>query len=91
MTLDRQAITERLAHDYATRARVLNLKFEDAYKRYYDRCSIRSLETLMEQFTCANLDRLLVLLKLAYSILTIIIACCYNIFTSSKLRYYKSI
>ena len=60
MTLDRQEITQRLAHDYATRAKVLNLKFDDAYKRYYDRCSIRSLETLMEQFTCANLDRLIV-------------------------------
>lgn len=59
MTLDRQEITQRLAHDYATRAKVLNLKFEDAYQRYYDRCSIRSLETLMEQFTCANLDRAL--------------------------------
>ena len=50
MTLDRQEIVRGLAEDYATRARALNLKFEDAYETYSKRCSIRDYDCLLKQF-----------------------------------------
>jgi len=54
----RQEIIRRLAEDYATRAAVLKLKFEDAYNMYVKRCEIRDDDNLLQQYTCANLGRL---------------------------------
>ena len=54
----RQEIIRRLAEDYATRAAVLKLKFEDAYNRYVKRCELRDDANLLQQYTCANLGRL---------------------------------
>tara|TARA_R110000765_G_scaffold112501_3_gene204721 strand:+ start:412 stop:672 length:261 start_codon:yes stop_codon:yes gene_type:complete len=54
----RQEIIRRLAEDYATRAAVLSLKFEDAYNKYVKRCELRDDDNLLQQYTCANLGRL---------------------------------
>jgi hypothetical protein len=54
----RQEVIRRLAEDYAKRATVLSLKFEDAYNKYVKRCELRTDENLLQQFTCANLGRL---------------------------------
>jgi len=54
----RQEIIRRLAEDYATRAAVLKLKFEDAYNKYVKRCELRDDDNLLQQYTCANLGRL---------------------------------
>ena len=54
----RQEIIRRLAEDYAKRAKVLSLKFEDAYNIYAKRCELRDDDNLLHQFTCANLGRL---------------------------------
>lgn len=54
----RQEIIRRLSEDYAKRAKVLSLKFEDAYNIYAKRCELRDDDNLLHQFTCANLGRL---------------------------------
>ena len=54
----RQEIIRRLAEDYATKAAVLSLLFEDAYNMYVKRCKIRDDDNLLQQYTCANLGRL---------------------------------
>tara|TARA_B100000809_G_scaffold114339_1_gene112779 strand:- start:319 stop:579 length:261 start_codon:yes stop_codon:yes gene_type:complete len=54
----RQEIIRKLAEDYATRAEVLKLKFEDAYNKYVKRCELRDDANLLQQYTCANLGRL---------------------------------
>tara|TARA_R110000822_G_scaffold167637_1_gene307795 strand:+ start:267 stop:512 length:246 start_codon:yes stop_codon:yes gene_type:complete len=48
-------LCEALAVDYATRAKILSVKFEDAYNKYLKRCEIRSYENLLQQFTVGNL------------------------------------
>ena len=55
MEISREEIVTKLSQDYAKRARILNLKFEDAYDKYVERCKIRSYDNLLWQFTCANL------------------------------------
>tara|TARA_R110001592_G_scaffold198302_1_gene446483 strand:+ start:745 stop:1011 length:267 start_codon:yes stop_codon:yes gene_type:complete len=50
MELTRLELCEALAIDYARRATVLSLKFEEAYERYYKRCEIRSYDNLFAQF-----------------------------------------
>ena len=44
-----------MAEDYAKRASVLSLKFEEAYDRYVKRCEIRSYENLLHQFEVGGL------------------------------------
>jgi len=58
MEISREEIVTKLSQDYAKRAKILNLKFEDAYDKYVERCKIRSYDNLLWQFTCANLGRL---------------------------------
>jgi hypothetical protein len=51
----RDEVIKGLAIDYAKRASVLSLKFEDAYDRYVKRCEIRSYENLLHQFNVGGL------------------------------------
>ena len=53
--MTRVELCEALAIDYAKKASVLNLKFDEAYQRYLKRCEIRSYENLLQQFTVGNL------------------------------------
>jgi hypothetical protein len=53
----RQEVIRRLAEDYAERAAVLSLKFEDAYSRYTKRCELRDDANLLQQYKCAGLGR----------------------------------
>ncbi len=55
MEISRVEICEALATDYAYRASVLSLKFEDAYNKYLKRCEIRSYDNLLQQFKHGNL------------------------------------
>ena len=55
-TLTRDELIVELAKDYGTRARVLGLKFEEAYDKYVKRCSVRTYENLLQQFTVGNLS-----------------------------------
>ena len=55
-TLTRDELIVELAKDYGKRARVLGLKFEEAYDKYVKRCSLRTYENLLEQFTIGNLS-----------------------------------
>ena len=55
-TLTRDELIVELAKDYGRRARVLGLKFEEAYDRYVKRCSVRTYENLLQQFTVGNLS-----------------------------------
>jgi len=48
-------LCEALATDYAKKASVLSLKFEEAYQRYFKRCEKRSYDNLLQQFTVGNL------------------------------------
>jgi hypothetical protein len=54
--MTRVELCEALAIDYATRAKILSIKFDDAYNKYLKRCEIRSYENLLQQFTVGNLD-----------------------------------
>ena len=49
---------EKLAKDYAKRASILSLSFEDAYDKYIKRLSKRTDDDIMHQFTIANLDNI---------------------------------
>ena len=51
----RDEVIKGLAEDYAKRASVLSLKFEEAYDRYVKRCEIRSDEDLLHQFNVGGL------------------------------------
>jgi len=53
--MTRVELCEALAIDYARRATVLSLKFDEAYKKYLKRCEIRSYENLFQQFSHGNL------------------------------------
>jgi|TARA_R110002110_G_scaffold16551_2_gene71589 hypothetical protein len=53
--MTRVELCEALAIDYAKKASVLNLKFDEAYQRYLKRCEIRSYENLLQQFTVGGL------------------------------------
>jgi len=54
--MTRVELCEALAIDYATRAKILSINFEDAYNKYLKRCEIRSYENLLQQFTVGNLS-----------------------------------
>ena len=49
---------EKLAKDYAKRATILRLSFEDAYNKYIKRLKKRSDKEILQQFTVANLGNL---------------------------------
>ena len=49
---------EKLAEDYAKRASVLSLSFEDGYNKYIKRLKKRTDDEILEQFTVANLTNL---------------------------------
>ena len=53
--MTRVELCEALAIDYARRASVLSLKFDEAYNKYLKRCEIRSYENLLQQFSHGNL------------------------------------
>ena len=53
--MTRVELCEALAVDYARRASVLSMKFEEAYNKYLKRCEIRSYENLFQQFSHGNL------------------------------------
>ena len=53
--MTRVELCEALAVDYARRATVLSMKFDEAYNIYLKRCEIRSYENLLEQFNHGSL------------------------------------
>ena len=53
--MTRVDLCEALAIDYATRAKILSIKFDDAYNKYLKRCELRSYENLLQQFTVGRL------------------------------------
>ena len=53
--MTRVELCEALAIDYAKKASVLSLKFDEAYEKYLKRCELRSYENLLQQFTVGNL------------------------------------
>ena len=53
--MTRVELCEALAIDYARRALVLGVKFEQAYNKYLERCEIRSYESLFKQFSHGSL------------------------------------
>ena len=55
MKMTRVELCEALAVDYARRAAVLSMKFDEAYNKYLKRCEIRSYENLFQQFSHGNL------------------------------------
>ena len=56
--MTRGEMCEQLAEDYATRASVLSLSFEDGYNIYIKRLKKRTDDEILEQFTVANLTNL---------------------------------
>ena len=56
--MTRGEMCEQLAEDYATRASVLSLSFEDGYNKYIKRLKKRTDDEILEQFTVANLTNL---------------------------------
>ena len=58
MEISREEIVHMLSEDYGKRAKILNIKFQDGYDKYVERCKIRTYDNLLWQFTCANLGRL---------------------------------
>ena len=53
--MTRVELCEALAVDYAKKATVLSIKFDDAYKKYLKRCELRSYDNLLQQFTVGGL------------------------------------
>ena len=53
--MTRIELCEALAVDYARRASVLSMKFDEAYNKYLKRWEIRSYENLFQQFSHGNL------------------------------------
>jgi len=56
--MTRGEMCEQLAEDYAKRASVLSLSFEDGYNIYIKRLKKRTDNEILEQFTVANLDNI---------------------------------
>ena len=56
--MTRGEMCEQLAEDYAKRASVLSLSFEDGYNMYIKRLKKRTDDEILEQFTVANLTHL---------------------------------
>jgi len=56
--MTRGEMCEKLAKDYAKRASILRLSFEDAYNKYIKRLKKRSDKEILQQYTVANLDNL---------------------------------
>ena len=56
--MTRGEMCEKLAKDYAKRASILRLSFEDAYDKYIKRLSKRTDDDITQQFTRANLDNI---------------------------------
>ena len=56
--MTRGEMCEQLAEDYAKRASVLSLSFEDGYNKYIKRLKKRTDDEILEQFTVANLTNL---------------------------------
>ena len=56
--MTRGEMCEKLAEDYAKRASVLSLSFEDGYNMYIKRLKKRTDDEILEQFTVANLTNL---------------------------------
>jgi hypothetical protein len=56
--MTRGEMCEQLAEDYAKRASVLSLSFEDGYNIYIKRLKKRTDDEILEQFTVANLTNL---------------------------------
>ena len=56
--MTRGEMSEQLAEDYAKRASVLSLSFEDGYNMYIKRLKKRTDDEILEQFTVANLNNL---------------------------------
>ena len=56
--MTRGEMCEKLAKDYAKRASILSLSFEDGYNIYIKRLKKRTDDEILEQFTVANLDNL---------------------------------
>ena len=56
--MTRGEMCEKLAKDYAKKASILSLSFEDAYDKYIKRLSKRTDDDIMHQFTTANLDNI---------------------------------
>ena len=56
--MTRGEMCEKLAEDYAKRASVLSLSFEDGYNKYIKRLKKRTDDEILEQFTVANLTNL---------------------------------
>ena len=55
MEMTRLELCDALATDYAKKASVLSLKFDDAYEKYLKRCELRSYDNLLQQFTVGNI------------------------------------
>ena len=53
--MTRLELCDALATDYAKKASVLSLKFDDAYEKYLKRCELRSYDNLLQQFTVGNI------------------------------------
>jgi hypothetical protein len=53
--MTRVELCEALAVDYAKKASVLSIKFDDAYEKYLKRCELRSYDNLLQQFTVGNI------------------------------------
>ena len=56
--MTRGEMCEKLAKDYAKKASILSLSFEDAYDKYIKRLSKRTDDDITQQFTRANLDNI---------------------------------
>ena len=56
--MTRGEMCEKLAEDYAKRATILRLSFEEAYNKYIERLKKRSDEEILQQFTVANLGNI---------------------------------
>ena len=56
--MTRGEMCEQLAQDYANRASILRLSFEDAFNKYIKRLSKRTDDDILQQFTIANLNNL---------------------------------
>jgi len=56
--MEREKLCEKLAKDYAKKASILSLSFEDAYNKYMKRLQKRTDADILQQFTLANLDNI---------------------------------
>ena len=56
MEISRDELIIELAKDYGRRARVLGIKFEDAYQKYAKRCEIRTYDNMLQQYNVGGLS-----------------------------------